>query len=405
MIKTEYLITIDCKKNIATDTTSFNNLLMSNPKIKIHNSKITYESETFTYKLQQNNITDTDYICYHITIESSVNDFDLHDNHIIKYQDLLRAIRCILPNDKNEIETLWDDISFYCSRKAYPIIYEIENLMRKLLTKFMLINVGTKWEKENIPSKISTIRNNNKEKQYGLLYGLDFKDLSTFLFESYALNNNIIDLKKEVESNESISSESLKNYIPHSNWERYFNNIVAVENEHFIKSWEKLYELRCKIAHNNKFTPSDLSMVNSIVADLKPYIEKALNELDTIKIDATEKEFVSETFARTNDAQLGSFIIEYNNLNRILFEKYMKHFPQSKTTRRTTFLSSKNLLHYLLENEFIDNTTYKELLLITMVRNSIVHQTTRMSNEEIETYLEKIKYYVSYFNNKTNHEE
>ncbi|MCO7051873.1 hypothetical protein NAG84_18815, partial [Proteus terrae] len=48
------------------------------------------------------------------------------------------------------INVLWDDIGRYYAYKSYPLINEVENVMRKLISKFMLINVGMNWSKETI---------------------------------------------------------------------------------------------------------------------------------------------------------------------------------------------------------------------------------------------------------------
>ena len=35
-----------------------------------------------------------------------------------------------------------------------------------------------------------------------------------------------------------------------SNWERYFSTIISYDSNKLIKDWEKLYDVRNKIAHN-----------------------------------------------------------------------------------------------------------------------------------------------------------
>ncbi|MFG3826309.1 hypothetical protein ACGI6H_34825, partial [Escherichia coli] len=52
-------------------------------------------------------------------------------------------------------QIIWDDISKYYSIQAYPLIHEIENLMRKLITKFMIHNVGLSWTKDSVPKEFS----------------------------------------------------------------------------------------------------------------------------------------------------------------------------------------------------------------------------------------------------------
>ena len=145
-MKTEYLIPIDAREHCVRTESGFINLLKTNDEIEIKENKIVYKQNEFTYMLQCNHIANSNINCFHLTIENFLENrqFELEKEEIIIYLELLKAIRKILSNYTEDFEILWDDISFCCSQIAYPKIYEIENLMRKLLTKFMLINVGTK---------------------------------------------------------------------------------------------------------------------------------------------------------------------------------------------------------------------------------------------------------------------
>ena len=85
----------------------------------------------------------------------------------------------------------------------------------------------------------------------GLLYRLDFIELSDFLFKEYPLKSDLSELKKYIKEKRDIPFSLAENFVPKSNWDRYFKDIVSVEGAHLKKQWEKLYELRCKIAQYN----------------------------------------------------------------------------------------------------------------------------------------------------------
>ena len=55
--------------------------------------------------------------------------------------ELLRNVKAVFSIITKAPQTLFDGISQHYATGIYPQIYEIENLMRKLITKFMLINV------------------------------------------------------------------------------------------------------------------------------------------------------------------------------------------------------------------------------------------------------------------------
>lgn len=109
--------------------------------------------------------------------------FQLNDPALIEaFSDLLGAVRDSTALIMTLPIILWDDISLYYSQQAYPIIYEIENLMRQLITKFMLINAGLRWEKERTPEDVRKSIN-DKNKEPTVLYNVDYIQLSNFLFK------------------------------------------------------------------------------------------------------------------------------------------------------------------------------------------------------------------------------
>lgn len=165
IMKTEYLISIDNKENICKDEKSFANLLMINPDIKVTSNIIKYKNTNYTYENKKYPSKKSDYTYFHITIVAEITNpkgrggltekGDLtSDQQVELYEELRREIRTIIRKVAYKFQIIWDDVSFYYSKLTYPKIYEMENSMRKLITKFMVINVGTKWEEQNTPQKL-----------------------------------------------------------------------------------------------------------------------------------------------------------------------------------------------------------------------------------------------------------
>ena len=87
--------------------------------------------------------------------------------------------------------------------------------MRKLITKFMLVNIGTEWENRNIPDamKNGKIKMKTNAKETGYLYQRDFIELSDYLFKAYPMKRSSInDLMKTKDMPEVIPYEKLKDY-------------------------------------------------------------------------------------------------------------------------------------------------------------------------------------------------
>ncbi|WP_235309472.1 hypothetical protein, partial [Klebsiella quasipneumoniae] len=80
-----------------------------------------------------------------ITLEN--NDEALVDE-FSEVGDKIKEISRRINPESTIINVLWDDVGRYYANKAYPLINEVENVMRKLIGKFMLINVGMDWSRE-----------------------------------------------------------------------------------------------------------------------------------------------------------------------------------------------------------------------------------------------------------------
>lgn len=177
-MKVEYLIIIDSNNPFCRDKKSFDNFLQSNADISIKGNVFKHKLLEVEYELQGGENEADKNRFFHIKLTSK------DDSKIDEFQDLLKATRTLLHMafDKRP-QILWDDISFYYSEKAYPIIHEIENLMRKLITKFMLTNVGLGWTRDTVPEELKKSTRTEPANNNNYLYETDFKDLSTFLFD------------------------------------------------------------------------------------------------------------------------------------------------------------------------------------------------------------------------------
>ncbi len=303
-LKVEYLILIKSKDCFCKNIDSFNNLLRSNSNIYIENNSIKYNQIIVDYEVQTGKVKEQSFFhvkfTYNLTNKVEIN---LDD-----YNQLLKNIRKVVHLLDIEFNCVWDDISLYYSTKAYPLINEIENLMRKLITKFMITNVGIEWIDETLPKEVKSVAINNKNKERkgssNLLYQIDFIHLADFLFKPYPTQdiNNLYKKIKQITTSEELNVEELRSFIPQSNWQRYFSEIVNCEDSHLQKQWEDLYLLRCKVAHNNTVTKDDYEKIDEIVSDLREKLQEAVNKLEKIEISEDEKETIVENMAAVGEA-------------------------------------------------------------------------------------------------------
>ncbi|MCW6092380.1 hypothetical protein LAV60_04245 [Clostridium sporogenes] len=379
-LTTEYMVVFNLKDSLCTDVNSFNNLIQSNADIKIKGSKLYYRELEVDYSVEAGEISNSQDRYYHLKIVCQ-------DSSKMKiYEDLLKDIRVILNRTSSRnVEVLWDDISFYYAKKAYPLIHEIENLMRKLITKFMLVNVGVGWVKKNVPDIVKdSIRDSRKDlkEETDYLYRTDFIQLSNFLFVEYSLENvsNLIKKLKSLNNEDSIHIENLKNYVSKSNWERYFSTMVDCEYEYLKNKWQQLYELRCKVAHNNRMNRADYENTEKIVNEIREKLIKAIDNIDKLDVSDSDKENISESMITNTNELYGQFIVKWKDFEQKLFN-YL--------TKKSTNISDKDryrvnkLICEIYDLKLVQEPVYKELKIAREIRNIIVHESGKDFDQAI----------------------
>ncbi len=296
IIKTEYLFLLNKKNGRFNDEESIKNLFKINSNIKFMNDKIKYNTLNINYTLDSEKLVNDEkqiYVHLEFTIEVSKET----DKELDEYSNFLREIREIISKWDDSNEILWDGIGFFYAVQAYPLVYEIENLIRKLITKFMLKTIGRDWTKKYISQDIkNTLRKSeSKTSNVNFLYNVDFKQLENFLFEKFS-NEDKGQLYKLIESGKCEIGE-LKKFLPESNWNRLFSKLMTETLEEKLKeNLSKLYELRCKVAHNNIIEKQDFNQIKNYHKYLKDNIEMAITKIG--KIDKEEAKVIADSFGK-----------------------------------------------------------------------------------------------------------
>lgn len=190
-MKVEYLIVTNENEpdGFCCNRETFINLLHTDGRIKISGDELIWTNgeEKLTIKIVIETEAIKDKNQRYFLIELINND----EEKIDEFTQLNKSLKKIVT--KLEIEpysfnTLWNDISNAYSNKSYSLINELENLMRKLISKFMIINIGKDWISESMPQNVKKKIDLNEERNELLddvLHNADFIDLSNFLFEKY----------------------------------------------------------------------------------------------------------------------------------------------------------------------------------------------------------------------------
>lgn len=272
------------------------NLLKTNARIKIKDTKIQFSRSSLTYKLSKDEVPEKKEIVFHFTVSVE------KEGQISKLEEFDSLLRRINSECGKQfiIDTIWDDVSTGYTRKLYPQMVEIENLLRKLIYRFMIKTVGMTWFEKAVPSEFKkavteTAEKNNIEVTEDHLYYADFIQLCVFLFEAYSLKpkeNLIRELKKAVDEKalEEKYKELIETYDPKSNWERYFAEKIEIDN--LDEKWRKLYKFRNQVAHAKRMRKKECDEAIALIEELKPAFVKGLEHVNEVQLTEEETETV-----------------------------------------------------------------------------------------------------------------
>ena len=290
-INVEYLLPFDNKDGICSNETSFRSLIASNSNFELQKDKMKYKGKEYSFKLYVlKNNGDAPCTIFRIVI-STIEDID-------SFYKMLSVFRKTIGYHlKKNIICIWNGISFEWSKELYPLIYQIENKLRKLINKFLLCNLGLSWVKAALPDSVKSSVKISDFEENNILYYIDFITLLEVLFKPYPLKsadklsslNNLLSDDKLPELKQEIL-----NYIPKSNWERYFASHLQVDVESLREDIKSLYQIRCMIAHNRFLDKDDYEKGKQLCVKLDKTIEEAINQTDSIEIKSENKDSVKE---------------------------------------------------------------------------------------------------------------
>ncbi len=375
MARVEYLAIIQKAKTFCDSDAAFNNLLQVDSSIVIKNGIICFENNfSCNYKLVSGDIAGRDQRFFHMH-------FDLNseiEENLVGFTKFLRTIKIILSTINAQIATLWDDISFHYSKISYVVIYEIENLMRKLISNFMLTKIGVQWIDEAAPQEIKDIIGKAKRAdKIDVLHNVDFIDLANFLLKPYT-NTSVDELHKKIRDSVVLDDfQLLESLLPKSNWNRYFSSLVSCDDIFLKKIWNELYELRCMVAHNSIIGKAQYDNIVKLSGQLTDKLEDALKKLPQVKVSEAEaKEIASNVF---ESAVQGTFLPRWRRI-----EAAVRNAVHVCRLESHDFLKNCEALHALGIFSEVDLNMVNEAIFL---RHAVLPYNSAESNSVLENRL------------------
>lgn len=371
---TKYIITVKKNNLMASNEKALKHYIMACGKIELEGNYIKYSNIECNFDITTFINNETDIIVYQIIIYNNSIEPDINSDITKTYASLQRILEKILYDVSVNFEVVWDELSYYCAQISYPSIYKIENTMRMLITKFMLVNVGANWSEKEVPSSIKKSPSSNRESnklhlKQSIVYKLDFIELSDILFKAFPLKERLSDLQ-QVKDN--ITWDNVSPFVPMSNWERFFKDIVNIESEQLKKIWEELYQYRCSIAHNKRITLDDFHVIESKISKIAPALNAAINALNDIAVPKDDTEKIAETVVSMNDELLKRFLSIY---------EMFRTSTNEENYRQMGYYKVVELYHSKGE---ISEDEKNRLLEIGRMRNDIVHCVNEYNKKDIE---------------------
>jgi hypothetical protein len=283
-MKMEYCIVQSVGK-LSQTIDDFKNLWNSHKDFRLTKKRIYLQKDYVNYKLSCKNL-DND-IIFHLSLSKDWDDAKL----VSTFEKFNRGIREIFTVEQwFWLTILLDDVSEYYGLLAYPLIREVENLMRRFISEFMIKTIGLK-RFDTCPEKIKEGIKNDLDR-YNALFSLDFIHLKNFLFDEYPELNisQWHDELMKIEKNQDWIK--LKPRIQkRSNRDRFFSSKIKVDESKIQNNRDRLYDLRNKVAHNSFLNKENFSEIQKITKFLKDTISSAIEKIDTIpKVNIKQKE-------------------------------------------------------------------------------------------------------------------
>jgi hypothetical protein len=382
LYKIEILVLFEKSKTKCKTASSIKNLIQSDSEISISGNKINFNKNEYAINIRTGKDGDKAHAFFVLTVRC--NSEALLDD----YSSLIRSIKSSLYLVSKDVHITWDDLILYYSVRAYPILYRIENAMRLLITKFMLTNVGLGWTKDRVPVEVKeSIKKENDDTNY--LNNVDFIQLANFLFsENFPKHKeDTIQKLKGAKDLSALNIEEVKALLPESNWNKFFEPLVGCEGEYLKKRWKKLYDLRCKVAHNKTFNKNDLAEVKSLTQELEPILEKAISSLDKISIPETEKDEVVESAVSSYGLSYKKYMARFNMMILLL-----RQIDEQVSSERNSRIGGGNRADLLHRKGIIDSRQRHVIKNAYLIRNMLAHNEITISERDIITNQEELEY-------------
>lgn len=321
-ISVEYLVLFNKSSTVCDSIDGLLHLLRSDSRILVEDETISFGGATVSrFQCTAGEESDGEHRYFRILFQIEADALDQQAD--ARFRGLIRSIRTSL-HGRGDLQLVWDELSARYATEGYPIVHYTENLMRRLIASLMLARIGLTWERETIPKPLvdGVKRSAKKEPEnyLNVLHKLDFCQLGDFLFKPYA-GQDATALLKAIESlKDDDCVAALRDFVPRSNWTRYFCDLVTCDGDYLRVRWDQIYDLRCSIAHNTEFTYKDLLRLKALSEEVTPHLLEAVHKVTLVDVGESETEAIAESVVLGVSEAVGEFVLAWQRLEALVVQ-------------------------------------------------------------------------------------
>lgn len=194
-----------------------------------------------------------------------------------------------------------------------------------------------------------------------------------------------MDKIKNAISKEDLDFNELKASVPTSNWERYFSwPLVECDSDYLKNRWEKIYDIRCKVAHNKLIKRNEVEELLKISTEVKEKLQSAIDNLDKINISQSDRESVAENIAISISTLCAEFLTLWKLINENIFKLVL--LTAKTDEEKEKIIKAKNnwrsLCNFAKRKHILPSNFKTEMALISQFRSVIVNHADMVFTEE-----------------------
>ncbi len=270
----------------------------------------------------------------------------------------------------SNIKVLKDDVSAKIAVDIYPLVNEVENALRRYITKFFTLKIGVNWWTTNFPKQLIDkikVRKENDNIFSGFVdldvSLIDFNDLGEVIYKHVAgFNKQENILNKIMLANSPEDFMKLKGDLQ-TNYNKFFK--TAFQDNYFEKKWRELFSIRNKVAHNIYFSIDELNKAKVLHDELMYIISNAESGIDEFRFSITEQEAIREATIEAfedSDFKLGKLNSESKVGLKVLGKINLNQTMEDEENENGKIITEEQLLRELDKSETItannDNFQY-----------------------------------------------